>query len=290
MEMEICSGPTATTVALGPWQEMLAGPLLPASVSTRHVLGRTYGVVPLHPSEVRNTRITLAFSLDEAQAAAHLEDLLCLVRIYGNHLRLLDYSELDSLTRLLNRKTFDETFDRLLHASQNDDADEQEQERRSQHEGAAWLGVIDIDHFKRVNDNFGHLFGDEVLIRVADLLRKTFRSQDRLFRFGGEEFVVILNADREDLANCGFERFRRAVENYEFPQVGQVTCSVGMTGVSTNDIPIDVIGRADEALYFVKEHGRNQVSCYERLLGEGAIAVPVAAEASTDFDIDALFD
>jgi diguanylate cyclase (GGDEF)-like protein len=155
----------------------------------------------------------------------------------------------------------------------------------------AWLCVVDIDHFKRVNDSFGHLFGDEVLLRMGELMRKTFRGGDRLFRFGGEEFVVILNAADETLAATSFNRFRASVEKHEFPQVGQVTCSIGFTAVSNMDVPTDVVGRADEALYFAKENGRNQVCCYERLVAEGAIAKPVAAEApvADDFDIDALF-
>ena len=126
---------------------------------------------------------------------------------------------------------------------------------------------------------------------MGDLMRKTFRGGDRLFRFGGEEFVVILNADSETLAAATFNRFRTAVENHEFPQVGKVTCSIGFTAVSESDVPTDVVGRADEALYYAKEHGRNQVCCHERLVLEGAIAKPAAAEAPVeeDFDIDALF-
>jgi diguanylate cyclase (GGDEF)-like protein len=151
--------------------------------------------------------------------------------------------------------------------------------------------VVDVDHFKRVNDSFGHLFGDEVLLRMGELMRKTFRGGDRLFRFGGEEFVVILNAADEKLAAASFNRFRISVENHEFPQVGQVTCSIGFTAVSAMDVPTDVVGRADEALYFAKEHGRNQVCCYEQLVAEGAIEKPAPAEApvADDFDIDALF-
>jgi diguanylate cyclase (GGDEF)-like protein len=151
--------------------------------------------------------------------------------------------------------------------------------------------MIDVDHFKRVNDSFGHLFGDEVLLRMGDLMRKTFRGGDRLFRFGGEEFVVILNAQDEALAATSFNRFRISVENHEFPQVGKVTCSIGFTAVTNRDVPTDVVGRADEALYYAKESGRNQVRCYERLVAEGAIVKPSVAEtpATDDFDIDALF-
>src|SRR5690606_7167176 len=120
-----------------------------------------------------------------------LEGILC---VYRNYQSLLDYSERDSLTGLLNRKTFDEKFSRLLTQSQCESALEPGVERR-QHtaEGVGnWLAVVDIDHFKRVNDRFGHLYGDEVLILVANLLRQSFHSQDRVFRFGGEEFVVLL--------------------------------------------------------------------------------------------------
>ena len=148
--------------------------------------------------------------------------------------------------------------------------------------------MIDVDHFKRVNDTFGHLFGDEVLLRMGELIRKTFRHSDRLFRFGGEEFVVILNAVDESLAYASFNRFRLSVEQHEFPRVGKVTCSIGFTAVSPLDVPTDVVGRADEALYHAKEHGRNQVCCYERLVAEGLISriEPV----SEDLGIDALFN
>ena len=71
-----------------------------------------------------------------------------------------------------------------------------------------WLAVVDIDHFKLVNDRFGHLYGDEVLILVANILRSSFRNQDRIFRFGGEEFVVLLRAATLENARQGFDRFR----------------------------------------------------------------------------------
>ena len=88
-----------------------------------------------------------------------------------------------------------------------------------------------------------------------------------------------------------FNRFRFSVESHEFPQVGRVTCSIGFTSVSDMDVPTDAVGRADEALYYAKEHGRNQVCCYERLIAEGALAKAVTGSAApvADFDIDALF-
>lgn len=255
--------------------------------------GRKCAACVLQSTELRTEQMILAFDIDVADTSDHADDVMALVRIYGNQIKLLDYADLDTLTRLLNRKTFNETFDRLLSPPAPGNLDDDIEERRvvSSEDAPAWLCVIDIDHFKRINDSFGHLFGDEVLLRMGDLLRKTFRSGDRLFRFGGEEFIVILNAADEKVAEMSFNRFRFSVESHEFPQVGRVTCSIGFTSVSDMDVPTDAVGRADEALYYAKEHGRNQVCCYERLIAEGALAKAVTGSAApvADFDIDALF-
>ena len=289
------SGPTIMESAVSLWPELLEDVLNDGKILTRDIGGRSCGVMMLQSSELSTEQMMLAYDITESNTANQdiAQKIACLVRMYGNQIKLLDYSELDTLTRLLNRKTFDETFDRLLTSSEVDDAADSFDDRRDHlDEGSpAWLCVIDIDHFKRVNDSFGHLFGDEVLLRMGELMRRTFRGGDRLFRFGGEEFVVILNAADEALASVSFNRFRTSVEKHEFPQVGTVTCSIGFTAVTTMDAPTDVVGRADEALYYAKEHGRNQVCCYERLVAESKIAKPTAAEApvEVDFDIDALF-
>ena len=275
------------------WGDFIEEVRLDRSVKTRTIAGRNCGAVTLHSSELATDQMILAYDVGQNDAAEHAEEIACLARIHDSQIRLLDYSELDTLTRLLNRKTFDETFDRLLTSHSGAATEDGFDDRRGNLEDGspAWLCVVDIDHFKRVNDSFGHLFGDEVLLRMGELMRKTFRGGDRLFRFGGEEFVVILNAANEKLAALSFNRFRTSVESHEFPQVGKVTCSIGFTAVSDMDVPTDVVGRADEALYFAKEHGRNQVCCYEQLVAEGVIEKPVPAEApvADDFDIDALF-
>lgn len=213
-----------------------------------------------------------------------------LLHIYSEHIGLLDYAELDTLTRLNNRKTFDDNFDRFIElAGMGTPVGPEDDEAPQQ----CWLAVLDIDKFKRINDGFGHLFGDEVLIRVADLMRKTFRSNDKLFRFGGEEFVVLLRFVTTENAERVLERFREAVETYEFPQVGQVTCSVGFARIDPSLTPAEILGRADDALYFCKQNGRNQVRGFERLIAEGLLKAPSATPAATQdiqADIDALFD
>ena len=292
--LRVFSGPSIMESAVSLWPEFLDQVRSDGKLVSHDAHGRHCGAVMLQASELGGEQMVLAFDLAPGDGEDHAGQIVTLARIYGNQLRLLDYSELDTLTRLLNRKTFDETFDRLLTVSTVDDQDDDGFDERRDHlneDTPAWLCVIDIDHFKRVNDTFGHLFGDEVLLRMGELMRKTFRGGDRLFRFGGEEFVVILNAADQSLAAASFNRFRMSVEAHEFPQVGTVTCSIGFTQVSEMDVPTDVVCRADRALYYAKEHGRNQVHCYEQLVAEGEIKKAGAAEAAVEeeFDIDALF-
>lgn len=196
-----------------------------------------------------------------------------ILSIYQNYQSLLDYSERDSLTGLLNRKTFDENFTRMVSSSGNPPlplpAQDPDRRLHAEHH-EQWLGVIDIDYFKRVNDRFGHLYGDEVLLLIANQLRSSFRAQDRIFRFGGEEFVVLLrSATLADACNI-FSRFRMNVEKYPFPQVGQVTVSIGFAKIS-QQTPVVILGHADQALYYAKTHGRNQVCHYDELVASGEL-------------------
>jgi diguanylate cyclase (GGDEF)-like protein len=199
-----------------------------------------------------------------------------LLSIYRNHLRILDYSEYDELTGLLNRKTFDGSLANFarVEAPGLDFADSMERigvRRPTNPEQQAWLAVLDIDFFKRINDRFGHLYGDEVLILLAQLMRSSFREADRLFRCGGEEFVVILAPTEASFAESVLERFRMIVEAADFPQVGRVTVSIGYTAVTPRDNGLTAFGRADEALYVAKRQGRNQVQCYEHLITDGVL-------------------
>jgi diguanylate cyclase (GGDEF)-like protein len=203
-----------------------------------------------------------------------------MLRVFHNFQSLLDDAERDPLTGLLNRKTFDANFLKLMgslghpapmapHEHENGDA----AERR--HEAAGcWLGVVDIDHFKRVNDGFGHLIGDEVLLLLARLMRGSFRFHDQLYRFGGEEFVALIRCDSADDALQAFERLRQACASFPFPQVGRVTLSIGFTQLRPGDSPTAAFDRADKAVYHAKQHGRDQVQGHETLVAQGHLTEP----------------
>jgi diguanylate cyclase (GGDEF)-like protein len=204
---------------------------------------------------------------DEAQR------LVCSVlRIYRNFVGLLDYSERDMLTGLLNRKTFDQSFLKISSALPAC-AVAGQAGRRSGPGCRWWLGMIDIDNFKAVNDGFGHLIGDEVLLLLSRLMRSSFRFHDLLYRFGGEEFVVLMRCDTDEAARSAFERLRRNTLAYPFPQVGVISVSVGFTEVKPGDSPSAAIERADQAVYYAKAHGRNQVQSHAELVARGEVEV-----------------
>jgi diguanylate cyclase (GGDEF)-like protein len=177
--------------------------------------------------------------------------------IYQNLVILHDAKERDVLTTLPNRQSLDARLMQVCqHYCDNPVVDKI-------HDKSSWIAILDIDHFKRINDNFGHLYGDEVLLVFSQIMGRKFRYNDFLFRFGGEEFVVVLNLSNQEAALAAFNRFREAVEAYTFPTVGKVTVSIGMTHVDNAAMPSMLLDRADKALYYAKEHGRNQVVLFE---------------------------
>lgn len=205
-----------------------------------------------------------------------------LLRIYSNYLALLDDSHRDRLTNLLNRQTLDTEITKriIAHTHLNETAQAQ---RRNADKVCAWLAIVDADHFKRINDTWGHLYGDEVLILLARLLEKIFRQEDMIFRYGGEEFVVLFHAPDAETACSVCERARDTIEKHTFPAVGSVTVSVGATEIRAQEGVSMVIDEADKALYYAKEHGRNQVCFFADLIDQGLIA---AKEQLSGGDVD----
>ena len=202
--------------------------------------------------------------------------LMGLVEYFGHHISLLEYGEADTLTGLANRKTFDKHLFEVLGKAAADDDNAQQHtggpvRRRHSGNNSHWLAVCDIDHFKRINDTWGHPAGDRVLVRFGQLMRESFRYDDQLFRFGGEEFVAVLQPTSQANALRVFERFREAIERHVFPDAGHVTVSIGMCHLLPDDTPTATIDRADAALYWAKQNGRNLVACFDTLTTAGQL-------------------
>lgn len=156
----------------------------------------------------------------------------------------------DSLTHLLNRRAFMASLVQCLNEAPLQDA-------------CSVLMVIDLDHFKPVNDQGGHLLGDDLLKRLAELFRDSVRKSDMVARLGGDEFGIILPACGLERAQALAEHIRAGVENLCVEQDGRsfgVTASIGLTGMSALDSgPREVMARADEGSYIAKSRGRNLV-------------------------------
>ena len=216
------------------------------------------------------------FVSPQALSAAGVVAITRLLQVFCNMLDVLDYSECDALTGLWNRKSFEDVFFKTMPATESPLPPGVVIEHRAPLLNAVfWLAMVDIDHFKQVNDVFGHLIGDEVLILVARLMRSSFRSHDRVFRFGGEEFVVLLRCADHASAYAALERFRRNMEAYDFPQVGHKTVSVGFTQIVQGDSPSAACERADQAVYYAKRNGRNLVCSESELVERGLLKADV---------------
>ena len=203
------------------------------------------------------------------------------LRVYRNMQNMFAYSERDALTGLLNRKSFEDTFYKSLREEALPSVDGSQPMvsgeatavpmRRVESGEVFWLAMVDVDHFKQVNDKYGHQIGDEVLILVARILKSTFRGYDRIYRFGGEEFVILLRCPDHASAVQALERFRVAMENYPFPQAGHITASVGLSEIRSSDTPEAACERADLAVYHAKRTGRNQVCSHTDLERKGLL-------------------
>jgi diguanylate cyclase (GGDEF)-like protein len=159
----------------------------------------------------------------------------------------------DGLTGLVNHRTFQERFSGMLGRA----------ERR---ELAVSLLLTDIDHFKKINDTYGHPTGDEVLRRVASILKASARKIDIVARYGGEEFAIVLEATDREGARQLAERIRAEVAQQSFPSAKgtfNATLSIGVA-VYPDDAreKAEIIARADQSLYAAKRGGRNRTVCH----------------------------
>lgn len=155
-------------------------------------------------------------------------------------------ASVDSLTNSGNRRALDLNLSEVI---------------ASQQRGAytMCLMLIDLDNFKDVNDNHGHAIGDQILISVSDLIKKHIRVLDSLYRYGGDEFIVMpLNMNINTTKSLA-EKIRSIIEQYKFINDIKITLSIGVAEYKSHDTPESWISRADTALYEAKEGGRNKI-------------------------------
>lgn len=158
-------------------------------------------------------------------------------------------SLIDPLTKLFNRRHFEAELER-------------EFKRAKRYNSSLSIAVADIDFFKQVNDNYGHSCGDYVLKEVAYIITNNFRQTDLIFRYGGEEFVIVLTETSGENALIPLERLRKAVENHKFKFNNQdikITLSIGVSSTIEFETSQEMFDEADKALYKAKNNGRNQI-------------------------------
>ncbi|MBQ6017131.1 MAG: GGDEF domain-containing protein [Clostridiales bacterium] len=132
---------------------------------------------------------------------------------------------------------------------------------RQKSDNAVSFMMIDLDHFKSVNDNYGHSVGDTTLKHFANLMRE-FAAEKKIMagRWGGEEFVIVCRDVNGEAALAMAEEFRKKVEEYQFPEIYHITCSIGVTEISKEDDFTEAFNRLDKAMYASKHNGRNKVT------------------------------
>jgi len=162
------------------------------------------------------------------------------------HIKLQEKTIHDPLTNAFNREYFEQNYERLI-------------QEYTQNSSKLAIAVLDIDHFKLVNDNFGHDVGDEVLKGFVSTIQKYSRKDDILIRWGGEEFILILKVHSKDDLQRALEHIRKVISMQNFDKVGKKTCSIGGTIYQPDEAITKTIKRADEAVYEAKARGRDQV-------------------------------
>jgi diguanylate cyclase (GGDEF)-like protein len=180
--------------------------------------------------------------------ASALNDLMSL-RLGAKNEELHQHANIDGLTGVHNRRYIVNQFEKMY-------------SKATRFHSACSILLIDIDYFKKVNDTYGHLVGDEVLVDVAQLLERTLRDYDLIGRYGGEEFLVLLPMTSLKEAQVLAERLREEVESSEEITSKQgfgVTISIGVAQISEHDSQKQLLQRTDEALYRAKAIGRNRV-------------------------------
>ena len=197
---------------------------------------------------LQDTREMIRNNLDMQSRMQETNDEILKVKTELESVKAI--AEKDALTGLKNRGSFDKKIDDAIYSDKQKNT---------------FLVMFDIDHFKRINDNFGHLVGDRVIRYVSALLVQIIGKDQHIARFGGEEFAVVLHDEDKDSITALCNKVRLAMGNSKLQRkdsgetIGKITLSAGITCLNADDSADTFIERADKALYEAKESGRNKV-------------------------------
>ena len=202
-----------------------------------------------------------------------LEQLAAQIAMPVENARLYAKAEekarIDELTGLLNRRSLDEMIDSEI-------------SRHSRYGGVFSLAILDLDSFKAFNDNYGHLAGDKLLRQVGHIIKSAIRSSDQAFRYGGDEFAILLPQTTIDAARQVAERVREKIATKVETGNVQITASIGLASWPADGIgQKEIIAAADVALYRAKRSGGNQSHC-----ASGTLLPLDAIESSSGDNVD----
>ncbi len=230
------------------YQEPSHGVDIELGTQCRHTLSYTLVLFEQSLGNIRFFR-TSAFSELECQKVEQLLTALVYpLRNAFKYMQAIRSSFIDSLTGVKNRAAFDNALQREVELAHRQGTE-------------LSIVVLDVDHFKKVNDAYGHAAGDQVLIKIAKTLEASVRRSDMVFRYGGEEFVAILSYTSEEGAKLLANRVREQIAVLDISELDgyQVTASLGIATVNDQDDVVSIFKRGDAALYRAKHLGRNRV-------------------------------
>ncbi len=230
------------------YQEPSHGVDIELGVLCRHTLSYALVLFKQSLGNIRFFRNT-PFSESECQKIERmLTALVYPLRNAFKYMQAIQSSFIDGLTGVKNRAAFDNALHREIELAHRQGTE-------------LSIVVLDVDHFKKVNDTYGHAVGDQVLIKIAETLDASVRRSDMVFRYGGEEFVAILSYTSEEGAKLLADRVRDQIANLDVSGLNgcRVTASLGVATLGEKDDARSIFKRGDAALYRAKHLGRNRV-------------------------------
>lgn len=195
---------------------------------------------------------SFAYYISKVIIKHHIKQLEYTYQELQKQQMLIEQLDIEPMTRLYNRKAFDRNIkDVISHCNKGEEKSN----------NYFWLLILDLDYFKQVNDIYGHLNGDKVLLSVASTLKKIIGSKGRVYRYGGEEFTVLTDSMTEEKVQQLAEQVRVQVQKlqFDFDKEKQITISIGISPCEISYFAEKWIDVADAALYLAKRNGRNQV-------------------------------